>query len=399
MLPSPPPVPRTACRPRRTAGRGRNALLCVASLGILLGATALPAQTRVARSAETGAARATVDATSFTHFLVEEEQTAIVHRGRAVAVGQARDRFSSWLALPGRSLAAAGVRADDAGTRALVVMVDGSGEPSREILVPSARGATQATPKLLAPRANGHAFGVIWFEGNSQQQRELFFTQAEERAGGVAFSRPLRLAGRAPGSQVALDAVTLPDGRYLATWSGFDGTDTEIFYTVGDGQAWSRPQPLHAGDDTPDSFPTLIATESGALVAWNSFEGHTYAVMTSAFDGTGWSIPQPVVAEPGAEPMWSSGADRPLLSFRQGDQWTLVETSVDGRSRRRTQASPSEERPTVLAVDDRGLVLRGPSGRDSGRATDGTVTRVEAVTQQRPSHATAHDAFRVDWKP
>lgn len=361
--------------------------------GLLLtcvGSAAL-AQTRASRSGNPGAA-GRVD--QFTHFQVEAGQTRLVHRGRSVAVGTARDQFTSWLELPSQELATAGVRSDDAGAHALVVMVDGSGATRREIAVPSARGAAQATPKLLAPRSRKAAFGVAWFEGSSLSQRELFFAQASSRDGKTRFDRPVRLAGRAAGSQVALDAVTLADGRHLLTWSAFDGTDTEIFFTVGDGSSWSRPRPLHPGDDTPDSFPSLTATADGALVAWNSLEGHTYSVMTAAFDGTTWSTPRPVVAEPGAEPAWARGADRPILSFRQQNQWALVETRPDGEARRRAVTPGTAERPIVLDLDERGLTLLGErSSAPEPAAVD--VAGGLAGTRQALGSAIT----RVEWQP
>ena len=383
------PSSPTPCRLARHA-----LLVCV--LTTSLGGVALQAQSRAARAAQPTQAASTgsaVDASSFTHFLVQNEQTRLVHRGEAVPVGRADDLFSSWLELPTRSVATAGVRSDEGGTRALVVLVDENGGGTREIPLPSARGLAQATPKLLAPRTRETAFAVTWFEGSSLGQRELFFAHALDDGSdaGPRFSRPVRLAGRAPGSQVALDAVTLADGRYLLTWSAYDGTDTEILYMVGDGESWSRPRRVHDGDDTPDSFPTLVATPAGAVVAWNSLEGHTYAVMTSTFDGEGWSAPRRLVAAPGVEPAWARGADRPLLSFRQRGQWVLVEAASDGSARRRTTAPELSERPTVLALDERGVVVRNAAAQSRRSAPEG------AVVGRRLGHTTGADF--LEWQP
>ena len=387
--------PDSHLSPRRLASHGLIGAICALSLGWL--GSGLEAQTRASRV--NGPARA-VEPGVFTHFQVDAEQTQLVHRGRTMTVGQARDRFTSWLELPSRELATAGVRPDDAGAHALVVMVNERGT-RQEIAVPSARGATQATPRLLAPRSREAAFGLAWFEGSSLSQRELFFAQASSTDGEIRFNRPVRLAGRAAGSQVALDAVTLADGRHLLTWSAFDGNDTEILFMVGDGSSWSRPRPLHPGDDTPDSFPSLVATVDGALVAWNSLEGHTYSVMIAAFDGTTWSTPRAVVAEPGAEPAWARGADRPILSFRQRDQWTLVETRSDGESRRRAAAAASAERPIVLDLDERGITLMTPAPLHTGRTSESEPSThtdpASGLVGGRPEARV--EVTRVEWQP
>lgn len=403
------PVPRPDASPRPSRRIRRAALLCTAAL-VLLGGAGLEGQVASSRAAVSAPA-----GSAYTHFFVDGEQSHLVHRGHTTAVGRAGDQFTSWLELPAGDLAVAAVRSDDGGRRAHIVLIDGvlldGGSPARhrsaakrsrgkrgatgsaaprEVLLPSARGVAQATPRLLAPRTNEQAFGVVWFEGSSLSQRELFFAQAVAAGDSVEFTSPVRLARRAPGSQVALDAVTLPDGRYLATWSAFDGTDTEILFTVGDGASWSRPRPLHPGDDAPDSFPTLIATPEGALVAWNSLEGHSYAVMTAAFDGSTWSTPRAVVAEPGAEPEWSRGADRPLLSFRQSGQWTLVETDTGGRLRRVALVQAATDRPTVLGVDESGVTLRSAPAEEPPDAPGGVLD-----TRRELSYGTD----RVEWRP
>ena len=387
MLNSPAvPVRLDLSLPAHRPARGR--MLCSLLVGTLLclEGAAVGAQSRELRSVPSTASTAD----GFTHFRVEADQTQLVHRGQAVTVGRAQDRFTSWIELPSRRVATAAVRQDEGGAHALVILLDEDHATSREFALPSARGQAQATPRLLEPRTRGTSLAVSWFEGSSLGQRELFFAQASENDGDLTFSRPKLLAPRGPGSQVALDAVTLPDGRFLATWSAFDGTDTEIMFTVGDGTSWSRPRRLHPGDDTPDSFPTLVATEDGALVAWNSLEGFTYSVMTSAFDGAGWSTPRPVVAEPGAEPLWTRGADRPLLSFRQRGQWVVVETDRSGRARRETSRVALEGRPEVLAIDERGVVLAPTQDGTPRTARRGDATRPET---------TATAISRLEWQP
>jgi len=189
--------------------------------------------------------------------------------------------------------------------------------------------------------------GVAWLEGRDRQHLAVRYAAAD----GDGLASPVTVAPPGPGSQLALAAATLADGRTLLVWSGFDGHDDEIWAAIGDGKSWSSPQRVASDNDVPDITPDVVAVAGGALVAWNRFDGREYELVVARFDGRQFSTPERL-GEPGSlYPSFERSDDgRLAILFRDARRstWSAVELSSRGKGGRVTRAAlPAAERPLV----------------------------------------------------
>jgi len=253
---------------------------------------------------------------------------------------------------------AAGVRSGGDG----LVLWRGEEERAKAMPGPTVGGLLVMEPTVVGDRQPS---GLAWLEGASRGRLAVRFAPWD----GATWGETTTVAAPGPGSQLALSAATLDDGRTLLAWARFDGEDDEIFWAVEEGSGWSAPRALTA-DATPDVTPALVSVPGGALAAWTSFEDGQYRVAVARFDGRSWSAPRLVGAPGTLYPSFetSAGADARSADARSGDGsrlllfrsarprgWTLLDLAADARPLRRaatfTSAGTTAQRPRVRLDD------------------------------------------------
>lgn len=200
-----------------------------------------------------------------------------------------------------------------------------------------------------APIVAGNAFaGVAWLEGADRQSYAVRFAPWL----GAGFGAPVEVAPPGPGSQLALSATALDDGRTLLVWSAFDGEDDEIHASVGSGPTWTKPAIVGVANGVPDITPVAVAVPGGALVAWSRFDGNEYRVALAKFDGARFHE----IGEPGApgsiDPSFVAGGATPRLLWydARSDAWVLSEIAADGRQSERARIAGPNDDPPAVAV-------------------------------------------------
>ncbi len=221
-------------------------------------------------------------------------------------------------------------------------------------------------PRLMVGEAGLEA--LVWIEGESHQKTRV--RAARWSAGGWA--QPVTVAPTGPGTQIALQAVRLESGDFLAVWSAFDGTDDEIVWSRFDGQAWSAPEALST-NDVPDVTPALRAMEGGALLVWSAFDGNDYRLLTAAYTGSGWTSGQRFGKRGSVFPTFAD-TEVPMVVFQQSSprSWVFSELNLRAQVLRSASVEYRRQRPIVRSRDARGVTISwpetGPAGTEKGKA-------------------------------
>jgi hypothetical protein len=252
---------------------------------------------------------------------------------RVVALGE------GWLAVGTRP----------AGERGELLLLADTGAGARELPAPGgALGAVRERPRPVV--GNGVLEGLAWLEGDTRETYAVRWAVWQ----GSSFEPPVEISPSGPGSQLALAAARLTDGRALLVWSGFDGRDDEIWASVGKGDAFSVPVRVGADDGVPDVTPDVTGVAGGALVAWSRFDGEGYRVTLARFDGERF---ERLAAEgpPGSLfPTFSPGGELPRLIWWDAgaDSWVGAELTASGELVERARAEgPSDLRPTLSVAE------------------------------------------------
>lgn len=253
-----------------------------------------------------------------------------------------------------------GTRAEGDG-RELWLLAGGEGEAAHELPAPPSRtGRVRERPAAVV--ADGRLVGLAWLEGDTRR------TYAVRWASwlGRTFAEPVEVAPRGPGSQLALGATRLDDGRTLLVWSGYDGVDDEIWASVGDGERWTRPERVGDANEVPDITPTAIAAPGGAWVAWSRFDGGEYRTALARYAGGRFGATR-LVGDPGSIfPTFERGGESPLLLWHdaRAEAWRLGELAANGTlTTRATAPGPESARPAL--VDRNGVVGLADTGAAS----------------------------------
>lgn len=196
--------------------------------------------------------------------------------------------------------------------------------------------------------------GVIWIEGEDRQSGRV---QAARWTGG-GWSQPVTVSKRRDGTQIALQAVRLEDGSYLAAWSGYDGEDDEIFWSRFNGSAWTVPATLSA-NAVPDITPTLRAMPGGgALVVWSAYDGNDYRIYSAVLADGRWHVNGPMGERSSIFPRFAD-TESNLLVYQQGapQGWVVAELDSQGRIARSTLTGFQRPGPMVKAKTESGIEL------------------------------------------
>ncbi len=226
--------------------------------------------------------------------------------------------------------------------RELVIVQSRDDQQVRLPSPPGRNGAIRHNPVLLTQ--SGELVGMLWLQGRDEASFRIEYAEWN----GDRWRRRGRLTGRGPGSQLALDAVVLEDGTWLAVWSRFDRRDDEIYWSHRGSSGWSEPQRVSTDNAVPDIVPTLTSLGSEALVAWSRFDDEGYELYTARFDGAAWIDERRVANQGALYPTWHQVPGAVALVYRHAgaSAWGWVEFDATGRSQRATLvAGPAEARP------------------------------------------------------
>lgn len=267
-----------------------------------------------------------------------------------------------------------------------IVLIQGEGaEIVDQSVVHSAPGkALFASQPVVDPHG---LQAVMWLEGTEVRTSEVRYALRRRDA----WSAPETLSPRGAGTQTALSVVTLDDGTWLATWTAFDGDDSDVLWSRYQLGAWSAPTRLGQDNPVPDITPRLLAVDGGALVAWSRYDGHDYRLMVAHFDPTQadhntddagpWSTPQ-MLGDPGTlYPEWTAAA-QPLLAFRQAVPagWTVLRLDPQGHPQAKAHLpTQAQEAPILLPKSSTQLTVRW---LDLDRQTNKLAPTEAALTWQ-----------------
>ena len=263
-------------------------------------------------------------------------------------------RLERVVVLPGGWLAA-GTRAS--GARVERALLAGDGARVRELPAPA--GASGAVRERPCPVAGGGGLeGLAWLEGDARESYAVRWAAWN----GAGFEPAIEVAPPGAGSQLALAAARLGDGRALLVWSGYDGQDDEIWASVGRGDTFSKPARVGSDDAVPDVTPDVAAVPDGALVAWSRFDGEGYRVTLARFDGARFAR-LPAEGPPGSLfPTFVAGGEHPLLLWRDAaaDDWVAAELLASGELVERARAAGRPDQRPALAVSGSRALFRFP---------------------------------------
>lgn len=213
----------------------------------------------------------------------------------------------------------------------------------------------------------GELAGLAWLEGGTRESYGVRYAPWT----GAGWGAVEEVAPPGPGSQLALGAARLADGRLLLVWAGWDGGDDEIRFALRDaGGGWSAPARVAADNDVPDITPAVTAAGEGALVAWSRYVDGQYRVAVARYDGERFRaaklIGRPGTLYPSFEAPAPHGGPRLLFRNARPAGWTVVQLDRSGAVERQFFVeAPDAARPTGIRIKGERIELvfgDGPGG-------------------------------------
>ena len=247
--------------------------------------------------------------------------------------------------------------------------------------------AIRCQPVLLTE--SGRLVGIAWLEGETMDRLAV----KAARWQGRSWSRVERVAGLAPGSQLALTGTVLADGSWLLAWSRFDGQDDEIVWSHRIQGEWSTAKNVSEDNTVPDIVPALQADGTGALLAWSRYDGKDYRLQTTRFSGGEWTGER-IVGPPGS---WfpsflgesaAKGASDASLLYRtaQPRGWAVATLSSTGELLRQASLkTPGSARPVAaLSEDGAGVRFRWPDRKKAEQWIPWKTAAPESAASSAP---------------
>ena len=241
-----------------------------------------------------------------------------------------------------------------------IVIYSGLGREVSELPVPGRRNkAIRSQPTLLV--GNGELRGIVWLEGVNDMSFRLEFAEWKEGR----WRHHNRITGRGPGSQLALDAVVLGDGSWLAVWSRFDRKDDEIYWSRHQSGQWSEPRRVSADNQVPDIVPSLVARGGEAWLAWSRFDEGEYRLMMARYSDDGWSDERFIAPGGSLFPSWHATPEGADLVYRQAmpSAWVWMEMDVSGQVLRTATAEGESNLRPIPSFLKGGSEFLFPDGR------------------------------------
>lgn len=188
-------------------------------------------------------------------------------------------------------------------------------------------------PQLVVFASGGHA-PVIAFDGSGgswlvwNEDGGLFYSRRD----GDAWS-PKKEIDASPSTRNRSPSLAAdPQGVLWLAWSGFDGTDEEIFFSRWGEGGWEKAQRVNRDDASPDLYdgsPRLAIGGDGRpwLVWVGNGEGLDDEIFHARWEGDGWSEEGLVSADD------SSSDLMPTLAIDgRGRPWVAWSGEYDGKS-------------------------------------------------------------------
>ena len=140
----------------------------------------------------------------------------------------------------------------------------------------------------VAPAISSGTDGTVWVawssvRGRTSQLKICFFD-------GVGWSDPEEIPTAGLTSNTGASIFVDQSNRPWIVWSGFDGTDDDIYFSRWDGEVWEAPSRIHIDNDTPDLLPIIVGNKDNhPTIFWYGFNGEKYVRYTSRWTGHCWS--------------------------------------------------------------------------------------------------------------
>lgn len=166
-----------------------------------------------------------------------------------------------------------------------------SGEVGGEILVSGALPGSQDYPVVTALK-DEHAGGwvVSWLSGDINDT--TIYQRRYDSSGNPATDAIAIPATTEPGFHLSVNTAALPDGGWIATWTGGGIDGGAIIHQRFNADGTARGNPTTIGGSRLQYPSVTILKDGGWVIAWSDFEGTTWAVKQQRFlpDGTALEI-------------------------------------------------------------------------------------------------------------
>ncbi|MFQ6001239.1 MAG: GDSL-type esterase/lipase family protein, partial [Anaerolineae bacterium] len=209
----------------------------------------------------------------------------------------------------------------------------GPDETGSEIYLAFWDGRGWSVPQLVISASGGHA-PVIAFDGSGggwlvwNEDGGLFYSRRDGDAWGLKREIDTSPSTRDRSPSLAVD----PQGVLWLVWSGFDGTDEEIFFSRWEGGGWERAQRVNRDDASPylyDGSPHLAIGGDGRpwLVWVGDGGGLDDEIFYARWEGDGWSEEGLVSADDSSPDLMPT-----LAVDKKGRPWVAWSGEYDGKS-------------------------------------------------------------------
>jgi len=231
------------------------------------------------------------------------------------------------------------------------------------------RRAAAAPPSIFSPDLAFDAQNVPWIAW-AQCSGQKYFVFVKN-----LHSEKVWLVNRDfPVSAGTPKLIATADQKIWIFWVGQDRGRDEIFASVFEGFAWSKPYKLNSDSRIPHLSPSVELDGTGfPWVVWSAYDGHDYEIYSSHWDGTTWSKEEKITDNDGTD-------SSPALAFVYGavpivvwSQFSGKASSVAGKYRsglnwsREIQIASSEghfNKSPKIAVRDGRIGITWQSGDD-----------------------------------
>ncbi|WP_171040648.1 Ig-like domain-containing protein [Marinobacter alexandrii] len=142
--------------------------------------------------------------------------------------------------------------------------------------------ADAADPQIaIDPDGRGIA---VWAEFDGSQYK-IRANRFDGSAWGTVEFIQTTTPGEARDPQIAIS----PDGQALAVWAQSDGSRFNIWANRFDGSGWRRAEHIETDNAGSSLTPQIVLDADGsALAVWQQFDGARYNIWANRFDGGAW---------------------------------------------------------------------------------------------------------------
>ncbi len=172
-----------------------------------------------------------------------------------------------------------------------------------------------SSPKIIVDNLN--QVWIFW-TGKKGQGDDIFCLTYN----GLSWSNPTNLTSENPFPDILPQAGIDGNGRLWLVWSGYDGSNYEIFYCFQDGSGWSAIKKI-TDNSRGDLFPSLtFVSETIPVVAWSQPQPGKQVVLASYLLEGQWSSPAEIFQTETSSiiPRLTASFDQIALLLQCGDE-------------------------------------------------------------------------------